>query len=227
MDANPIDARHWTRPGTAIFSSVNGSACGGGRTRTWRFSTRPRCAAGHAWPPTRSAAPGRRSTRSTCSRSPTATPAPTCYLTMLSAAEAVEALPDDVDAAVVWQTLSHGALVGARGNSGVIVSQALRGLAEVLQGRRRPERRPGQSRGPGQAGGRQAGRGHRAERPGGRAASRPKWSTAGWPTWRGGRPRRRARRCGAPPGSSTCWPAAASWTRAAPGWRSCWSRWPR
>ncbi|WP_219460951.1 DAK2 domain-containing protein, partial [Nonomuraea rhizosphaerae] len=55
------------------------------------------------------------------------------HLTVLSAAEAVEALPDDVDAAVVWQTLSYGALIGARGNSGVIVSQALRGLAEVLK----------------------------------------------------------------------------------------------
>ncbi|GAA3679396.1 hypothetical protein GCM10022224_049530 [Nonomuraea antimicrobica] len=55
------------------------------------------------------------------------------HLTMLSAAEAVESLPDDVDASVVWQTLSYGALVGARGNSGVIVSQALRGLAEVLK----------------------------------------------------------------------------------------------
>ncbi|MDF2707724.1 DAK2 domain-containing protein [Nonomuraea muscovyensis] len=55
------------------------------------------------------------------------------HLTMLSAAEAVEALPDDVEASVVWQTLSYGALVGARGNSGVIVSQALRGLADVLK----------------------------------------------------------------------------------------------
>jgi len=55
------------------------------------------------------------------------------HLTMLSAAEAVESLPDDVDVAVVWQTLSYGAMVGARGNSGVIVSQALRGLAEVLK----------------------------------------------------------------------------------------------
>lgn len=55
------------------------------------------------------------------------------HLTMLSAAEAVESLPEDVDAVVVWQTLSYGALVGARGNSGVIVSQALRGLAEVLK----------------------------------------------------------------------------------------------
>ncbi|MEV2265682.1 DAK2 domain-containing protein [Nonomuraea africana] len=57
------------------------------------------------------------------------------HLTMISAAEAVEALPDDVGAAVVWQTLAYGALVGARGNSGVIVSQALRGLAEVLKER--------------------------------------------------------------------------------------------
>ncbi|MET7464901.1 DAK2 domain-containing protein [Nonomuraea sp. NPDC005501] len=55
------------------------------------------------------------------------------HLTMLAAAEAVEALPDDVDRAVVWQTLAYGALVGARGNSGVIVSQALRGLAEELK----------------------------------------------------------------------------------------------
>src|SRR5688500_8224408 len=55
------------------------------------------------------------------------------HLTMLSAAEAVESLPDDVGGEVVWQTLSYGALVGARGNSGVIVSQALRGLAEVLK----------------------------------------------------------------------------------------------
>lgn len=56
------------------------------------------------------------------------------HMTLLSAAEAVEDLPDDVDAAVMWQTLSYGALVGARGNSGVIVSQALRGMAEVLRG---------------------------------------------------------------------------------------------
>ncbi|MFI6815523.1 DAK2 domain-containing protein [Nonomuraea sp. NPDC050328] len=55
------------------------------------------------------------------------------HLTMLSAAEAVESLPDDVDVAIAWQTLSYGALVGARGNSGVIVSQALRGLADVLK----------------------------------------------------------------------------------------------
>ncbi|MCG5214482.1 DAK2 domain-containing protein [Streptosporangium soli] len=55
------------------------------------------------------------------------------HLTMLSAAEAIEALPDDAGNEITWQTLAYGALVGARGNSGVIVSQALRGLAEVLR----------------------------------------------------------------------------------------------
>ncbi|MDF5753327.1 DAK2 domain-containing protein [Spongiactinospora sp. TRM90649] len=55
------------------------------------------------------------------------------HLTMLSAAEAVEVLPGDASAESVWAALSRGALVGARGNSGVIVSQALRGLAEILR----------------------------------------------------------------------------------------------
>lgn len=55
------------------------------------------------------------------------------HLTMLSAAEALDGLPGDADAATTWQTLAQGALLGARGNSGVIVSQALRGLAEVLR----------------------------------------------------------------------------------------------
>ncbi|GGK51236.1 dihydroxyacetone kinase [Planomonospora parontospora subsp. parontospora] len=55
------------------------------------------------------------------------------HLTMLSAAEALDGLPGDADAATTWRTLAQGALLGARGNSGVIVSQALRGLAEVLR----------------------------------------------------------------------------------------------
>ncbi|GGK69895.1 dihydroxyacetone kinase [Sphaerisporangium melleum] len=54
------------------------------------------------------------------------------HLTMLSAAEAVEALPPGADAGATWRTLARGALLGARGNSGVIVSQALRGMAEAL-----------------------------------------------------------------------------------------------
>jgi uncharacterized protein len=56
------------------------------------------------------------------------------HLTMLSAAEALDGLPRDADAATTWQTLARGAMLGARGNSGVIVSQALRGLAEAFKG---------------------------------------------------------------------------------------------
>ncbi|GIH92419.1 DAK2 domain-containing protein [Planobispora siamensis] len=54
------------------------------------------------------------------------------HLTMLAATEALDALPGDADAATTWGELARGALLGARGNSGVIASQALRGLAEVL-----------------------------------------------------------------------------------------------
>ncbi|MEU8269643.1 DAK2 domain-containing protein [Sphaerisporangium sp. NPDC049002] len=55
------------------------------------------------------------------------------HLTMLSAAEALDGLPQDADSESTWRTLAQGALLGARGNSGVIVSQALRGMAEVLK----------------------------------------------------------------------------------------------
>jgi DAK2 domain fusion protein YloV len=54
------------------------------------------------------------------------------HLTVLAAAEALEALPTGADAAETWQALAHGALLGARGNSGVILSQVFRGLTEVL-----------------------------------------------------------------------------------------------
>jgi DAK2 domain fusion protein YloV len=43
----------------------------------------------------------------------------------------------DVPADRVAAAVSHGALMGARGNSGVITSQILRGVAEALAGRRR------------------------------------------------------------------------------------------
>jgi dihydroxyacetone kinase-like predicted kinase len=43
----------------------------------------------------------------------------------------------DVPADRVASAVSHGALMGARGNSGVITSQILRGVAEALAGRRR------------------------------------------------------------------------------------------
>src|SRR4051794_21737724 len=53
-------------------------------------------------------------------------------LTLRSAAEAVAA---DRSAAVgeVLRAMAHGAVLGARGNSGVIVSQVLCGLADGLQ----------------------------------------------------------------------------------------------
>jgi DAK2 domain fusion protein YloV len=40
--------------------------------------------------------------------------------------------PEDQGRAALLRAMAHGALVGARGNSGVILSQLLRGLAEVL-----------------------------------------------------------------------------------------------
>ncbi|HZE33323.1 MAG TPA: DAK2 domain-containing protein [Actinoallomurus sp.] len=56
------------------------------------------------------------------------------HLTVLAAAEAVDRLPGDTDAASAWRALAEGALFGARGNSGVILSQILRAMAEVLGG---------------------------------------------------------------------------------------------
>ncbi len=52
-------------------------------------------------------------------------------LTMESVEAAVRAAPETMAATV--QAMAHGALLGARGNSGVILSQLLRGLAEVLE----------------------------------------------------------------------------------------------
>ncbi len=45
----------------------------------------------------------------------------------------LEAAPDDLEP--TCRAISHGSLMGARGNSGVILSQILRGLAGVLQQR--------------------------------------------------------------------------------------------
>ncbi|TDC50069.1 DAK2 domain-containing protein [Actinomadura sp. KC345] len=54
------------------------------------------------------------------------------HLTVVAAADALDELPDTADAARIWRTLARGALLGARGNSGVILSQVFRGLADVL-----------------------------------------------------------------------------------------------
>ena len=53
------------------------------------------------------------------------------HLTLLAAAEAVESLPAVAGPSEVWPAVARGALLGACGNSGIIVSQLLRGLADV------------------------------------------------------------------------------------------------
>jgi DAK2 domain fusion protein YloV len=54
------------------------------------------------------------------------------YLTVEAAHEAMAELPTDADLATTVSALAHGALMGARGNSGVILSQLLRGMAGTL-----------------------------------------------------------------------------------------------
>src|ERR1700729_961499 len=53
------------------------------------------------------------------------------HITLMSAADAAESLPPGAASAEVWRAAAQGALLGACGNSGVIVSQLLRGLADV------------------------------------------------------------------------------------------------
>jgi len=52
-------------------------------------------------------------------------------LTVAAAVEAITAKPEDVNPELL-RLLARGALLGARGNSGVILSQLLRGLADAL-----------------------------------------------------------------------------------------------
>lgn len=53
-------------------------------------------------------------------------------LTLQTVVKEVEALPADADLEAVAKAVTHGSLMGARGNSGVITSQILRGVAEGL-----------------------------------------------------------------------------------------------
>ena len=53
-------------------------------------------------------------------------------LTLNSVAKELAALPEDADMKAVAGAITHGSLMGARGNSGVITSQILRGLSEGL-----------------------------------------------------------------------------------------------
>ena len=53
---------------------------------------------------------------------------------LLTAYAAVEALERQGDAESAWIVLARGAVLGARGNSGTILAQLLRGLADQLSG---------------------------------------------------------------------------------------------
>src|SRR6202035_4934349 len=59
------------------------------------------------------------------------------YLTLRSAVEEAQGAADPSSAAAVLSAAAHGSLMGARGNSGVILSQVLRGLAQGVGGRAR------------------------------------------------------------------------------------------
>lgn len=53
-------------------------------------------------------------------------------LTMDAVVAELGQLPPDAGVSEICQTITHGSLMGARGNSGVILSQILRGLCEVI-----------------------------------------------------------------------------------------------
>lgn len=53
-------------------------------------------------------------------------------LTMEAVIAAVKALPSDADHTALARAITQGSLMGARGNSGVILSQIIRGICEVL-----------------------------------------------------------------------------------------------
>ena len=72
----------------------------------------------------------RRSTRSTSSPSPDGDTGTNLHRTLDAAARALDTGADD-PAAPALQTLARGALLGACGNSGTILAQLLRGMAEV------------------------------------------------------------------------------------------------
>ena len=63
-------------------------------------------------------------------------------LTLGTVVKEVEALPAGASMADVAKAITHGSLMGARGNSGVITSQILRGVAEGLVAADGPEATP-------------------------------------------------------------------------------------
>ena len=59
-------------------------------------------------------------------------------LTLQSVVKELTTLPADADMEAIAGAITHGSLMGARGNSGVITSQILRGVAEGLVGASEP-----------------------------------------------------------------------------------------
>jgi uncharacterized protein len=59
------------------------------------------------------------------------------YLTLRSAVEEAQSAPNPDSADSVFAAAAHGSLMGARGNSGVILSQILRGFAQGVSGRQK------------------------------------------------------------------------------------------
>src|SRR3989337_1058316 len=57
------------------------------------------------------------------------------HLTMRAVMEEAQSCPDE-GAGKIMSCMSHGALMGARGNSGVILSQIIRGMARAMEGSR-------------------------------------------------------------------------------------------
>ncbi len=56
-------------------------------------------------------------------------------LTMRSAYNEIAGM-DEAEVGIIGDAVAHGALMGARGNSGVILSQLWRGFAETIRGQR-------------------------------------------------------------------------------------------
>ncbi|MDH4139597.1 MAG: DAK2 domain-containing protein, partial [Coriobacteriia bacterium] len=53
-------------------------------------------------------------------------------LTMDAVLSELRSLPYDSDVSAVCSAITHGSLMGARGNSGVILSQVVRGVCDIL-----------------------------------------------------------------------------------------------
>ena len=58
------------------------------------------------------------------------------HLTLESVGNELAKLEDPGDMAATCKAISHGSLMGARGNSGVILCQILRGLAKTFRRKR-------------------------------------------------------------------------------------------